>query len=119
MNQLSLYQRLGGYQAISRFSNNLLPRLMNDSQLGRFWKNSNKHPLEKGPNGLIRYLCSCAGWPAYFPEHDKNDIKITELDWSKFMVHTGATMEALQVPDREVEEIISFVISMKSKVVKP
>ncbi len=118
MNQLSLYQRLGGYQAISRFANNLLPRLMNDSQLGRFWKNPNKQSRKKGPNGLIRYLCSCAGWPAYLPGHDRDDIKITELDWSKFMVHAGATMEALQVPDREVEEVISFVISMKSKVVK-
>lgn len=32
----TLYERLGGYDAISAVVNDLLPRLMSDSQLGRF-----------------------------------------------------------------------------------
>ncbi|MCF6313813.1 MAG: hypothetical protein L3J39_15315 [Verrucomicrobiales bacterium] len=120
MNQLSLYQRLGGYQAISRFANNLLPRLKNDSHLGRFWKNSNSSNLSssKNSNGLIKYLCFYAGWSTHLPQHNVGSLNITELDWTKFMVHAGATMEALQVPTREAEEIISFAISMKNQVVR-
>ncbi len=34
----SLYERLGGYEAISAVVNNLLPRLQADSELGRFWQ---------------------------------------------------------------------------------
>ena len=33
----SLYERLGGYDAVSAVASNLLPRLMSDKQLGRFW----------------------------------------------------------------------------------
>jgi hemoglobin len=35
----SLYQRLGGYDAIAAVANDLLPRLMDDQLLGRFWQN--------------------------------------------------------------------------------
>jgi hypothetical protein len=33
----TLYTRLGGYDAIAAVADDLLPRLMSDSQLGRFW----------------------------------------------------------------------------------
>lgn len=118
MNQLSLYKRLGGYKGISGFANNLLPRLMNDSQLGRFWKKPGESALVNKKQRLIGYLCYCAGWPTYMPDRDMEAIKINELDWLKFMVHAGATMESLQVPRQEFEAIITFVLSIKDKVVK-
>ena len=37
--QDTLYQRLGGYDAIAAVANDLLLRLRNDPQLGRFWRN--------------------------------------------------------------------------------
>ena len=39
MSKKSLYERLGGYDALTAVANDLLPRLQGDSQLGRFWKN--------------------------------------------------------------------------------
>ena len=36
MDTKTLYERLGGYDAISAVANNLLPRLMSDEALGRF-----------------------------------------------------------------------------------
>ena len=38
MVEKSLYERLGGYDAINAVVNNLLPRLKSDQQLGRFWE---------------------------------------------------------------------------------
>ena len=32
------YARLGGYDAIAAIADNLLPRLMGDWRLGRFWQ---------------------------------------------------------------------------------
>ena len=37
MDQPSLYERLGGYDGITVFASDLLPRLQGDLQLGRFW----------------------------------------------------------------------------------
>ena len=38
----TLYARLGGYDAIAAVANDLLPRLMADAQLGRFWQHQGK-----------------------------------------------------------------------------
>ena len=47
VNEKSLYQRLGSYDGITAFVDDLLPRLQGDSQLGRFWQN-------RGDDGLAR-----------------------------------------------------------------
>ena len=47
MNQKSLYERLGGYDGLTAFANDLLPRLQADAQLGRFWQN-------RGDDGIAR-----------------------------------------------------------------
>jgi hemoglobin len=37
--QKTLYERLGGYDAIASVSSDLVTRLQKDPQLGRFWAN--------------------------------------------------------------------------------
>ena len=38
MSQQILYERLGGYDPIAAVTSDSLPRLQQDSQLGRFWQ---------------------------------------------------------------------------------
>ena len=38
----TLYERLGGYDAMAAVANDLLPRLRADPQLGRFWAHRGK-----------------------------------------------------------------------------
>jgi hemoglobin len=38
MTKTTLYQRLGGYDAICVVTNDLLPRLQADPQLARYWQ---------------------------------------------------------------------------------
>ena len=52
MDQKPLYDRLGGYDGITAFVNDLLARLRSDSQLGRFWQNRGDDGIEfKGRHG--------------------------------------------------------------------
>ena len=44
----TLYKRLGGYDAIAAVCDDLLPRLMGDAQLARFWQNR----AEDSPDSL-------------------------------------------------------------------
>ena len=46
MSTKTLYERLGGYDAIVAVSGNLLPRLMSDSRLKRFWEH-------RGQDGIL------------------------------------------------------------------
>ena len=122
MNQKSLYERLGGYDSITAFANDLLPRLQSDSQLGRFWQNRGNDGIAREKQLLIDYLCACAGGPMYYTGRDMKTshrgMQISESDWSIFLQHAGATMEALQVPKQERDEIVAFVSSLKTDIVE-
>ena len=45
-------------------------------------------------------------------------MKISDSDWSIFMSHAGDTMNALNVPKQESEEIAAFVSSLKADIVE-
>ena len=49
MQTKSLYEPLGGYDAIAAVTDDLLARLLNDPQLGVFWKGYSENSLRKGP----------------------------------------------------------------------
>lgn len=118
----SLYERLGGYDGITAFANDLLPRLQADSQLGRFWQNRGDDGLAREKQLLIDYLSASAGGPVYYTGRDMKTshkgMKISESDWSIFLRHAGATMEGLRIPKQECDEIAAFVLSLKADVVE-
>jgi hemoglobin len=122
MNQKTLFERLGGYEGISAFANDLLPRLQSDSQLGRFWQNRGADGIEREKQLLIDYLCSNTGGPMYYTGRDMHKshhgMKISESDWEIFFGHAAATMEALQVPKQECDEVVAFVSSLKEDIVE-
>lgn len=122
MNDKTLYDRLGGYDGITDFTNDLLPRLQADSQLGRFWKNRGDDGVKREHQLLIDYLCANAGGPMYYTGRDMDithkGMKISEDDWAIFLQHAGATMEALQVPKQECDDVVAFVLSLKDDIVE-
>ena len=59
----TLYERLGGYEAIAAVANDLLPRLQADPQLGRFWSHRGEDGVKREKQLLIDYLCASAGGP--------------------------------------------------------
>jgi hemoglobin len=122
MSEKSLYDRLGGYDGIASFANNLLPRLQSDAQLGRFWQNRGEDGIEREKQLLIDFLCSNAGGPVYYTGRDMKTshkgMKINESDWSIFLGHAGDTMEALNVPKQECDDVVAFVLTLKDDLVE-
>ena len=122
MNNKSLYDRLGGYDAINAFANDLLPRLQNDSQLGRFWVNRGDDGIAREKQLLIDYLCASTAGPMIYTGRDMKmthkGMKISESDWSLFLGHAGETIKSLQIPERESNEVVAFVLSLKDDIVE-
>jgi hemoglobin len=122
MSEKTLYERLGGYDGIVAFANDLMPRVHADSQLGRFFQNRGDDGLLRETQLLIDYLCSNAGGPVYYTGRDMKlthkGMKINERDWSVLMVHAGDTMEALNVPKQERDDVVAFVLSLKEDIVE-
>jgi len=122
MSDKTLYERLGGYDAICAVANNLLPRLQADPQLARFWQHRGEDGLRREKQLLIDFLCSSAGGPLYYTGRDMKTshkgMKISESDWSAFLGHVAATLEAFKVPQAEHDEVIAFVQSTKPDIVE-
>ena len=122
MTKKTLYERLGGYDAISAVADDLLPRLQADSQLARFWQHRGEDGLRREKQLLVDFLCSNAGGPLYYTGRDMKisheGMKISESDWSRFLGHLNATLQAFQVPQTERNEVVAFIQSTKADMVE-
>ena len=122
MSTKTLYERLGGYDAISAVANNLLPRLRTDPQLGRFWAHRGEDGIQREKQLLIDYLCACAGGPTYYRGRDMalahRGMRITEADWNVFLGHAAATLAKFEVPTAEQSEVVQFVQGLKQDIVE-
>lgn len=122
MAKKTLYERLGGYDAISAVANDLLPRLQADARLARFWQNRGQDGVKREKQLLIDFLCASAGGPLFYTGRDMKTshkgMKINESDWSAFLGHLNATLDAFQVPQPERNEVIAFVQSTKPDIVE-
>jgi hemoglobin len=118
----SLYSRLGGYDAVTAVVNDLLPRLMADPQLGRFWENRGTDGLLREKQLLINFIVSSAGGPLLYTGRDMvvshKGMKISESDWRIFMGHLHATLDKFKLPKREYADVIGFIDSTKPLMVE-
>jgi len=122
MSKKTLYERLGGYDAIAAVANDLLSRLQVDSRLARFWQHRGEDGVKREKQLLIDFLCSSAGGPLYYTGRDMKTthkgMKISESDWSAFLGYLNATLDAFQVPQAECDEVVAFVQSTKRDIVE-
>ncbi|EEA93603.1 group 1 truncated hemoglobin [Pseudovibrio sp. JE062] len=120
MSNKTLYERLGGYDAISAVVDNLLPRLQSDDLLARFWQNRGEDGITREKQLLIDYLANSAGGPLYYTGRDMvlthKGMGITEADWEAFLGHLKATLESFSLPEAEFNDAVGFVSSLKEEI---
>ena len=118
----TLYARLGGYDAIAAVCDDVLPRLMSDPELGRFWKNRAADSIRREKQLLIDYFCASAGGPLYYTGRDMKlshqGMGISAKDWQAFVGHLNATLDRFQVPAGERREVLAFVESTRAVIVE-
>jgi len=122
MSKKTLYERLGGYDAISEVVSDLLPRLRQDPLLASFWHRRPEDSLKRSKQLLIDFLCSGAGGPVYYTGRDMKTshqgMKISEADWSAFLVHLDATMDFFRVAKAERDDLVAFIQGTKTDMVE-
>ena len=60
----SLYERLGGYDALAAAVDDLLPRLHADPQIGVYWRGQNTQTKRRGRQMVLDFLVQAFGGPA-------------------------------------------------------
>jgi hemoglobin len=119
----TLYQRLGGYDAIAAPTDDLLGRLLTDPLLKDYWKGKSRESFLKDRQLIVDFLVSAAGGPTFYSGRDMKTshagLGITEREWVLFMDHTRAMLDHLQVAEREQDEVLDFLSGLKADVVQP
>ena len=118
----SLYDRLGGFDAITAVVDNLLPRLADDELLGRFWQNRGEDGIERERQLLVDFLANSAGGPVYYTGRDMllshKGMKIGQADWDAFIGHLEATLDSFSLPDPERSDVLGFIDSTRADIVE-
>ena len=122
MGNATLYERLGGYDAIHAVASDLLPRLQTDPQLARYWQHRGEDGVGREKQLLVDFLCSSSGGPLHYTGRDMKlshkGMRISDGDWSAFLGHLEATLARFDVPRAEREEFVAFVQSTKRDIVE-
>ena len=117
----SLYARLGGYGAIAAVVDDLLPRLREDSLLGRFWTSPRSVDTNNRERQLaIDYIASAAGGPTIYLGRDMKlaheGMGISKADYAAFMRCLSLTLDKFQLPEPERGEVVAFTISLEQEI---
>ncbi len=122
MTEATLYTRLGGYDAIAAVVANLLPRLMADSLLARFWQNRGDDGLQREEQLLVDFLCNAAGGPMYYTGREMKlshkGMGVTAADWTAFIGHLEATLDSFNLPAAERADVLGFIDSTRADIVE-
>jgi hemoglobin len=119
----SLYDRLGGYDAIAAMVDDLLlQRLVRDPQIGIYWRGHSRDSMKRDRQLLVDFLCAATGGPAIYRGRDMKTshegLQISESDWKVFADHTVATLNKFRVPPAEQEEFLAAAVSLKGDIVE-
>ena len=118
----SLYERLGGYDAVAAAIDELIPRLRTDPQIGVYWKGKSNDSMKKDRQLLVDFACAATGGPARYVGRDMKTshegLGISESDWQVLIGHIRATLDDLGVATKEKEEFIALVETTKGDIVE-
>ena len=126
MTEQSLYERIGGVNAIAmvvdRFSDQIVknPKLNVNPAL-KEWNGTGQLPGLKFMRTL--WLCQAAGGPFRYTGKDMGeaheDLHITSEEFDEVGVEIAAALDHFKVPEREKQEVLAAIVSKKEEVINP
>ena len=119
----SLYLRLGGYEGIATFVNDLMPMLRCDPRLGRFWAHRGEDSIRTEKKRTISYFCQTTGGPQRYTGRDMHGVHrgmgVTPEDWQALLERVGELLERHNVGAREAQELLSIFNVQMPTIVEP
>lgn len=122
----SLYERLGGANAIAVFVNQLIERSYKDKILAanpRIKEAHHKFPKAAYLFQATTMACAVFGGPYKYMgrTHEKahRHLRITEKEWNRFMEIVQETLNDFKIPAKEQKEVIAIIAGTKKECVFP
>ncbi len=118
----SLYNRLGGYGAISAVVNDFAEKLFTDPQVGQFFKGMGTDTRQSFIQKNINLVCNVTGGPCKIISRPAKTVHaglgITEADFNVVVDHLVDTLDKFKVPAKEKQELLSIIGTLKPDIVE-
>ncbi len=119
MMEKSLYERLGGAEAISAVIDDFVARVAADPRVNRKFARSN---IDRVKFHLKEQVCAVTGGPCKYTGLDMKtshkNMKVTEGEFGALVEDLVATLDKFNVPAREKGEILGALGPLKAQIVE-
>jgi hemoglobin len=119
--QPTLYQRLGGYDAIAAVTDDFITHLATDPQLGRFFTGLSNDSKLRVRQHVVDFLCVATGGPCKYTGRDMKTahtgLNISEADWNTSVKYLVGTLDKFKVPEKEKSDVLTAIGGLKGDIV--
>jgi len=120
--QKSLYQRLGGYDAIAAVSDEFIARLATDEQEKRFFIGFSDDSKARIRQHVVDFICKATGGPCYYTGRDMKTAHagsgISKADWERTLKIFGEVLDKFKVPEQERKDIAAAIGPLEKDIVE-
>jgi len=118
----SLYQRLGGYDAITAVSDEFIARLATDDQEKRFFIGFSNDSKARIRQHLVDLVCKSTGGPCVYIGRDMKTAHagagVTKADWDHSLKIFGEVLNKFKVPEKEQQELAALLTPLEKDIVE-
>ena len=118
----SLYERVGGYNALALVVDDFIGRLVGDERFKKFFAGHSDDSKQRIRQHILDQFCAATGGPCIYTGRDMKTthkgLGITEGDWDAAANHLVGSLDKFKVPKPEKDELLTFVTSLKKDIVE-
>jgi len=118
----SLYERVGGYNALAAVVDDFIVRLVTDKQFEKFFSGASNDSKKRIRQHILDQFCAATGGPCVYMGREMKTshagLGITNAEWDAAAKHLVASLDKFKVPEKEKGEILAFVTSLKKDIVE-
>ncbi len=118
----SLYERVGGYNALAAVVDDFIGRLVADKQFEKFFIGHSIDSKKRIRQHILDQFCAATGGPCIYTGRDMKTthggMGITEADWDAAAKHLASSLDKFKVAEKEKGEILAFVTTLKKDIVE-
>lgn len=117
----TLYQRLGGYDAVAAVTDEFIGRLATDEQEKRFFIGFSTDSKMRIRQLIVDLICKSTGGPCVYSGRDMKTAHagagITKSDWDHTLQIFGEVLNKFKVPEKEQKELAALLAPLEKDIV--
>ncbi len=118
----SLYQRLGGYDAIAAIMDDFGARLATKEEFKRFFSGHSKESEIRQRQLVVDLFCQLTGGPCFYIGRDlkvaHEGLGVTKADWDEATKLFGETLARFKIGERERRELGALIAPREKDIVE-